>query len=572
MRDKFLDLKRVNWQHGMLLAPDHFLQQERYLESCLRWHARYCLSAAGLLGEGVRNPSGEVSQAVDPVVSVMQDESQLKIAVTQLRAIPESGQIFEVDESNPAVGEFSLESLEGMQQVDIYVITDPSQVAETGDADSINFDMVPYRVQKYRVALNLDDDDPFASRVLVARLVRPERRSRFELLTDFIPPCATVSAHSGMAAAWKKTLEELTSIADFYIELHRSIVEYMFLCEGKSVDLTVDRETLDFVARMVVALEHCIYEILDPSTPPSKFLQELYRIVRSSAVFLELSPPTRTYFQSLAEVGETEFLPLVQQQLGTLRLDRRWRAQQNLKAEIEQLGKSLSCLRRLAEALGGKYLDYRLSPSLEALGFVIDRDRQSLYKAVNKAMPAQMTPTDRTFVFARLKLSGRERYRVILIGDPSSNFTPGEEIKAGIRINVGSGTANDVGYQSAVCDISGQRNFAIDFETREVGEITDVRVTIRSDHPIRSSMLYVKKFLFAEKPVATQSQQPDAPPSRPQAPEPRPVAPQPIPRPIITSQPTPRTMTPQPMPRPVTPEPAPRRTTRIMGPPRKPDR
>jgi hypothetical protein len=404
--------------------------------------------------------------------------------------------------------------------------------------------------------LNLEDDSAFSSRILVDRLVRPERRERFEHVPGFIPPCATVTAHTEIARVWKRMLETLISLADFYIELHRSIVEYLALCEGKDIDLTVDRETLDFVARMVVTVEHCIYEVLDPATPPRLFIQELYRIVRSSAVFLELSPPTRVYFEKLAEAGETEFLPLIQQQLQALRLDRRWVDQHNLKGEISQLSEAIYRLRRLAEALGGKYLDYRLSPSLEALGFVIDRDRQSLFKAISRVANTQATATESTFVFARLQLGGRERYRVILIGDPRASFVPEETIKSTIRINVGGGTTTEPIYQDAVCEIPGQRNFAIDFETREVGAITDVRVSIRSDHPIRSAMLYSRKFLFAERAVER-----PAPPPEP-----------PIPQPVGPRTPMPPASPSQPQPEPD--RHGPRKPTRIVGPtpPRRPNR
>jgi hypothetical protein len=132
MRDSYIDLKRINWQHGMLLCPDHFLQQERYFESYIRWHAKYCLSATGLLGNGVRNPPEDALLALDPVVTVQQDDQTLKIIVSQLRAIAESGQIFEVDEESPAVGEFLLQDIAGQQQLDVYVVTDPTQVTFFG--------------------------------------------------------------------------------------------------------------------------------------------------------------------------------------------------------------------------------------------------------------------------------------------------------------------------------------------------------------------------------------------------------------------------------------------------------
>ena len=51
-------LKSVNWEHGMLLTPDHFLRQEQYLESLLFWNIGYLTTGSGLVGGGVRLPGG----------------------------------------------------------------------------------------------------------------------------------------------------------------------------------------------------------------------------------------------------------------------------------------------------------------------------------------------------------------------------------------------------------------------------------------------------------------------------------------------------------------------------------
>lgn len=557
MHDPILDLKRVNWQHGMLLAPDHLLQQERYFESCMQWYARYCSTASGILGRGLRNPAELASPSQDPVLSIQQDDRTLKISVRQLRAVAESGQIFEIDESNTASGEFALHSLEGQQQVDVYVTTDASEVKAAGEPDAINPDVLPYRIQQFRVELNLDERSPYESRILVTRLRRAERKEKFEQVMGFIPPCASVTAHSEMARAWRSMLDAITSMTELYIELHRSIVEYVVLCENKGIELREDLETMDFVSRMVVALEHCIYEILDPSTAPARFMQEVYRVVRSAAVFLELSPPTRTYFERLANAGETEFLPLVSQQLNTLRFDRRLIAQRDIQTEISTLMEGISRLRRLAEALGGKYLDYRLSPSLAALGFVIDREHQTLYKAVSRVTNKQATFSENTFVFVpRIELTGRERYRIILIGDANARFDLQSVLRTTLQINVSGGTRSEPKHPSAVCEVPGQRNFAIDFETGEIGAITDIRLSMSSNYAISNAMLYIKKYLTAEKSV-----------ERTPAPEP----PQPI---------TPRPMTPvqPPIPQPVTPRPQPqqppqgKRRATIVAPPPGPRR
>ena len=54
MNSDDLDLRSVNWSQGMFLTPDHFLQQERYLDSMFLWILRYALPSHGLIGGGPR--------------------------------------------------------------------------------------------------------------------------------------------------------------------------------------------------------------------------------------------------------------------------------------------------------------------------------------------------------------------------------------------------------------------------------------------------------------------------------------------------------------------------------------
>lgn len=50
MNSDDLKLSSVNFEHGMLLTPDHFLRQERYFDSMLLWVLRYTTNAYGLVG------------------------------------------------------------------------------------------------------------------------------------------------------------------------------------------------------------------------------------------------------------------------------------------------------------------------------------------------------------------------------------------------------------------------------------------------------------------------------------------------------------------------------------------
>src|SRR5215472_17268966 len=104
--------------------------------------------------------------------------------------------------------------------------------------------------------------------ILLARLTRSESGLRFERKAEFIPPCATLSAHSELIRAWRQITERVSHLADRYTELHRAIGEYVNLAIEREIGTREDAETLSFVGRMVAALEDCAYLILDPLQTP----------------------------------------------------------------------------------------------------------------------------------------------------------------------------------------------------------------------------------------------------------------------------------------------------------------
>ena len=81
---------------------------------------------------------------------------------------------------------------------------------------------------------------------------------------------------------------------------------------------------------------------------------------------------------------------------------------EDLNVEVQKVMRSLERLDRLEQALEGKYMDYRLSPSLESINFVFDRTGGDavLYKSVAKPARPQAQGQELTFVFAPLRPRG----------------------------------------------------------------------------------------------------------------------------------------------------------------------
>ena len=101
--------------------------------------------------------------------------------------------------------------------------------------------------------------------------------------------------------------------------------------------------------------------------PPKQYFQEVRRFVRSAALFLSLSPPTREYFRLLGEIGEVEFVSMLQHETEALEMGRSATVDEDLSVEVQKSVRALERLDRLEQALEGKYMDYRVSPSLESI-------------------------------------------------------------------------------------------------------------------------------------------------------------------------------------------------------------
>jgi hypothetical protein len=529
MNPEDLKLSSVNWEHGMLLSPEHFLRQEAYIDSALLWVVRYVTDAYGLVGGGPRVPESERGAVRhDPVVLVDDDAEAIRLAVTQCRGLTPSGCVVEIDSQHPLQCRVSKAELEGVAEALVYIVCDPHRKdVLDGVVDQFNPQMKTERRSTYRLTVEVPADrTPYS--VVVARLRRHRYGTGYEKDPAFIPPCTSMASYSELAAAWRTISETVHLLAARYTDLHRAMREFLVLFAERGIDTGLDVETMRFAERMVTALQDCVYDVLDPVQPPRQFFGRVRRFLHGAAVNLDLTPAVQQYFDTLKDTGETEFIAPLEQQRDALKSSPRWDVHSDLGAEARSALQSLNALLRLERALEGKYLDFRLSPSLESMNFIFDRGGKVLYKLAAKPSRVQGVGDELTVYFAQLRLEGRDRYRVVLIGAQGATFEKGVRIDVEIRINEGAGFRRSPLNLSYVVANGDQRNFEFDFDAPDVPTIADLKISLQAHLPIRTALLFARHRFFAGQPAES------AHPVEPLRQVVEPLAGSPSPPPLVT--------------------------------------
>ena len=493
-----IKLGSVNWEHGMLLTPDHFLRQERYLDSSLLWMLRYATNAFGLVGGGPRLEEAERGAVRhDPIVVLDEDADSLRISVTQCRGLTPSGGIVEIDAQHPLQCRIPKGELEGVSESPIYITCVPHEKAVVdGEQDQFNPQMKTERWPAYQLSLKVPADHAPHSMV-VARVKRQRYGAGFEKDAEFVPACTSICSFSELIAAWRKIVDRVNFLSERYTALHQAMREFLVLFTDRGIETETDTETMRFVDRMVAALQDCRYEILDPVQPPQKFFIALRRFFHTAAVYLELTPSVQQYFDTLKETGETEFIAPLEQQKQILNVLPRWDVQTDLGVEVRSAMQALDALHRLERALEGKYIDFRISPSLEAMNFIFDRGGKVLYRLAAKPARVQGVGDELTIYFSQLRLEGRDKYRLILVGEPDAVFEKGTKIAVEIRINEGSGFRRQPVIVSCEVKDAQYHNFEFDFDAPDVPTITDLKVGLQAHLPIRTALMFIRHRFYA---------------------------------------------------------------------------
>lgn len=493
-----LTLRSVNWEHGMLLTPEHFLRQERYLESLCAWGMQYLSTATGLVGGGLRLPESDLGTVrFDPEVSLHEMPEYLEVSVARARGVTPGGGIVEVEASGAISTRFAKEQLAGVAEAVVYVVWEGSARRKTdGAADSYNPQMRTERAPDYRVALSVTAAERGQS-LAVGRVRRPASGMYFEADPQYIPPCVAVSGHSELMAGTRRIADAVNRLASGYAELHRAMREFMVLFTERGLETEVDRDSMQFAERMVLELQDTAYGLLDRTQTPGQFFARLRRMLHSAAIFFDLAPGMQQYYDTLRETGESELVGLIELQKHTLQMGRNVRLQEDLGLEVRKALASLSGLERLERALEGKYIDFRKSATLESTNFIFDRGGKALYKLAARPARVQGIADDMTIYFSNLRLEGRDRYRLILVGDRNTPWQRGTSIGAEIRINEGSGFRRESLILSGEVKLDEQYNMELDFEAPDVPTITDLRVTVPAYHTVHTALLFMRHRFYA---------------------------------------------------------------------------
>jgi hypothetical protein len=499
MNSEDLRHSAVNWEFGMLVTPEHFLRQERFYEAAMLWMLRYAHDSFGLIGGGPRLPESEFGAVRhDPIVTLFEDEQKLRITVTQCRGLTMAGTPIEIVPDYPLQQEFDKAELEGVKETRVYIVAVPHDYTVIDGAhDEHNPQMQTERVRTYRLALQPHGED-VQHAMAVSRLRRSASGIAYERDPSFIPPCINLTAFSELCAAWRRIVEQLSALSSRFIELHHAMQEYIELTRERGIDVAIDRDTLEFVKRIIPAVETCLYSCLNPVQPPAQFFGGLHMFLQGTAVNLDLSPPVQQYFDALKNAGETEFIPLLEQQKQMLKGTRRWRVEDDLGVEVRSAQRALRSLQTLERALEGKYIDFRVSPSLDSMNFVFDRGGSALYKLAAKPARLQGFGDEMAFHFAGIRLEGREKYRIILTSEQDHEYAADARVPVEIRINEGSGSRRMPIHGVAQVRFTGQRNVEFDFDAPEIATVTDLRLSVPAHFNVRTALLFVRHRFYVQ--------------------------------------------------------------------------
>lgn len=479
----------------MLLSPDHFRRQDAYFDETIGWLLRYCLPGTGLVGGGMRVPTGERGLGkFDPRVDVYDDGSTLRVSVLEARGLTALGELVDIGQGNTIRIETPKSHLAGVTELMLFAVytgqreEDPNSIGY----DEANPTQAAYRRAQYRVQLGIDAETlPHA--LCVGRIRRANESLSFELDGRFIPACSTLLGHSSLYSAWIRTHGEIVMLSQQYTELHRQTASYAEQIAKRGADTRHDRDILAFVERAVLALDHCAYESSDPTITPDGFFREVERAGRRVALGLDLSESTRLYFSELGE-ADASYGTLLEEERDLLVRQRDVARSVDLAQSVTRAETTLARLRRLVEALEARYIDYRINRSVESLRFLLDAEGEQFFLTVATPGHPQRDLDTLTFVFSQMSLASRQRYRLVFLGEPNAAaWQPGESFRADIRINPGANDSRPMSREIK-CVIPGQRNFATDFEPGDdIAALTGLQVTVQPGTRIRGCILYQRR-------------------------------------------------------------------------------
>jgi hypothetical protein len=491
----------------MLLTPEHFRRSDAFSVELFEWLLRYSHAAVGLLGGGPRVPRAERGlKHFDPRVDVADDGEQIHLTVVQARGVTPDGGFVEVSPPRQLRRSVRKDQFIGQNVLTIYVVRtgDDEPDIESAGHDDAN-PLQPAWVQDgLRIELGVRTDME-GDALAVGRMQRVAETQSFALDAHFIPACATMLAHSELFAGWQRLQSELAFLAGAYGELHRRVAMHIEEFTRRGVDVRADLDRGRFIERAVLAIDSCVYETMDATRAPATILQQVDRCGRQLALALDLSEATRLFLTELS-AADADYARLLEVERNALSAGRELGIRSDLRLELQRAEGTVQRLRSLLHALEGRYLDYRINPSVDALQFLIDRDGEQFFTRIASHTQQQMDGNLLTFSFPQLNLVGRHPYRLVILGDPNgrTQWDVGDELRTTLTLNPGTSGSRPES-RVLVCDTTAQRNLALDFTpSADVATISALSLAVRPPNMVRGALLYrrVRGEAFSATPVA----------------------------------------------------------------------
>ncbi len=484
--------RSVNWTVGMLLSPEQFQDQDRYVRESVSWLVRHCIPGAGLVGGGVHLAPAEYGMMRhDPKFEVVDDGETVHLDVREARGVTRSGTLIDVGGGSPLSEKFSKEALDGSASVVVYVVAtggtveDPTSVGQ----DPANRNQAAYVQPELRISLGVSPEHA-PQALAIGRLRRASATLGFEMDGSFIPACMTLLAHSQLYEGYRRIRSEVLSLAGRFTALHRVVAAWITGARQRSVDVRPDVDRLLFVGRAVAAVDDCAYALLDPTESPDTIFQQVDRMARRLALALDLSDSTQSFIRQLSQ-SDHSYETILEEESDLLAVDRQTRIGLDLAEPLSRAQAVVERAVRLTNALEAKYVDYRINERIDALRFLVDRDGEEFFEAV-QAQPRMRTQADiLTLTYSQISLNAKMGYRLVLVGEAGSaaGLNVGDVVDVTLHFNTERGGSPPI-TQQRVCEISQQLNFGIDFDPpSEVGAITDLRVVVRGTR-FRTAVIY----------------------------------------------------------------------------------
>jgi len=213
------NFKQINWVDGMKINKDHFIGLENYFISRFRgWRG----SMTDDFNYGLLPAEGGFEQTINFIPEI--DNQKLRIKLINCQAVTPSGYWIDISGDSSGIGvEMDLE-LTAIEEGVYYLVlsVDPFSRVSAGQVTSTEDPLrFPYVMPEYTLRIanvetgikgKLDTDS-----IIIGKFIYRENRT--EVVTDYVPPCASIQSHPVLIKFYEYLKQELQALEQNIIAL-----------------------------------------------------------------------------------------------------------------------------------------------------------------------------------------------------------------------------------------------------------------------------------------------------------------------------------------------------------------